>query len=230
MEEKFIFRTNVETGYTLIRNDLITDKTLSWEARGLLEYLLSKPDNWVVVKQDLINASPAGFKKITTILKELIAAGYIKRLQFRNKKGQWEWHTWVYDVPQPLPIPPKRVHGKTIPPKTASGSTADGKRSNIVKTELKKTDQTNNGIKKIYIQKIGKLTPSKIKRFQKWETLYSDKWILEAMDLAVQYNKKSFGYIQAILENWKENGRNGSKPTPENVDYLEDEFAEFIEE
>ena len=88
----------------------------------------------------------------------------------------------------------------------------------------------NNGIKKIYIQEIGKLTPSKIKRFQKWEDTYSDKWILEAMDLAVQYNKKSFGYIQAILENWKENGRNGAKLTPENVDYLEDEFAEFIEE
>ena len=88
----------------------------------------------------------------------------------------------------------------------------------------------NNKLKKLYIQKIGKLTPSKIKRFQNWETLYSDKWILEAMDLAVEYNKKSFGYVQAILENWKENGRNGTKPTPENVDYLEDEFAEFIEE
>ena len=88
----------------------------------------------------------------------------------------------------------------------------------------------NNKLKKLYIQKIGKLTPSKIKRFQNWETLYSDKWILEAMDLAVKYNKKSFGYIQAILENWKENGRNGAKPTPENVDYLGDEFAEFIED
>ena len=222
MEEKFIFRTNVEKEFTVIRNALLADKTLSWSARGLLAYLLSKPDTWTVRHTDLIKMSPSGDYKVRQILKELEHAGYIRREKFRDKKGLWACNTYVYDVPQTV----QQSSVVDFPQR----STHSGKPHDIVKTELKKTDQTNNGIKKIYIQKIGKLTPSKIKRFQSWETLYSDKWILEAIDLAVQYNKKSFGYIQAILENWKENGRNGTKLTPENVDYLEDEFAEFIEE
>ena len=234
MEQKYIFRTKVETEYTVIRNELITDKILSLEARGMLVYLLSKPETWIVTKGNLIDASPAGGKKVSSILKELETAGYIKRNKFRNKKGQWEWHTWVYDKPQPLPLPPtilpKRGDGETILPKTTPGLPIDGLGVDIVSTELKKTDPQNNELKKIYIQKIGKLTPSKIRGFQKWEDAYSEKWILEAMDLAVQYNKKSFGYIQAILENWEKNGRSGAKPSPENVDYLEDKYSEFIDD
>jgi len=234
MEEKYIFRTKVEKEYTTIRNSLIKDKAISWGSRGLLIYLLSKTETWIVRKADLVSGSPASNHVIAKLLKELEVAGYIKRTRIRNKKGQWEWHTWVYDKPQSVPvgasIPHKSDVDKNQVRLSMNGEPIHGKPGYIVSTELKKTDQTNNGIKKIYIQKIGKLTPSKIKRFQNWETLYSDKWILEAMDLAVKYNKKSFGYIQAILENWKENGRNGAKLTPENVDYLSDEFAEFIEE
>ena len=226
MEEQYIFRTNVEKEYTVIRNSLITDKSLSWEARGILVYLLSKPETWVVRKSDLVAMSPISEYLTTNIIRELERSGYIKRDKHQDDKGRWTWHTWVYDKP----IPQNMGGGSTIPQNTMYGKTMPGKVGNIVSTELKKTDQTNNGIKKIYIKKIGKLTPSKIKRFQNWEKLYSDKWILEAMDLAVQYNKKSFGYVQAILENWKANGRNGAKLTPENVDYLADEFAEFIEE
>jgi len=226
MSEQYIFRTKVEKEYTTIRNSLIADKTLSWEARGLLVYLLSKPETWIVRKSDLVATSPASEYLTTNILREVEIAGYIKRKKFRNKKGQWEWHTWVYDQP----IPQNMGGGETIPQKTTPGKTMPGKLGNIIRTELKKTDLQNNELKKIYIKEIGKLTPSRIKGFQKWEDNYSEKWIIEAMDLAVQYNKKSFGYIQAILENWKQNGRNGAKPTPENVDYLEDEFAEFIEE
>lgn len=227
-EEQFIFRTKAEKEYTTIRNSLVKDKSLSWGARGLLIYLLSKPETWVVRKTDLVAMSPASNHVVARILKELEIVGYIKRDRIRNDKGQWEWHTWVYDKPNPPPIPHKpNVDQVRL---SMNGLPIHGKPGHIVSTELKKTDKQNNELKKIYIQKIGKLTPSKIKGFQKWEDTYSANWILEAIEKAVQYNKKSFGYVQAILENWGTNGRNGAKPRPENVDYLDDEFAEFIED
>ena len=72
MPEKYIFRTKSEKEYTMIRNSLMVDKSLSWEARGLLIYLLSKPETWVVMKRDLIKTSPAGEKKTTSTVTELM--------------------------------------------------------------------------------------------------------------------------------------------------------------
>ena len=116
-ETKYIFRTKVESEYTIIRNSLINDKGLNWEARGMLVYLLSKSETWVVMNSDLVKSSPSGNKKTSSILKELERTGYIKREKFRNKKGHWEWHTWVYDIPNPPPMTPKRYDGETITPK-----------------------------------------------------------------------------------------------------------------
>ena len=139
MEEKYIFRTKSEKEYTVIKNKLLNDKSLSWEARGMLVYLLSKPDTWIVKKQDLIESSPAAGKKTARILKELETTGYIKRNKFRNEKGQWEWHTWVFDLPNPPSILPKRGDGETILPKPMHG-----KGVNIVSTELEKTEIKSN--------------------------------------------------------------------------------------
>ena len=32
--------------YTVVHNELIEDSQLTWKARGILVYLLSKPDHW----------------------------------------------------------------------------------------------------------------------------------------------------------------------------------------
>lgn len=234
MVEKFIFRTKAEKEYTVIRNSLIVEKKLSWEARGLIIYLLSKPETWIVMKKDLIEASPAAGKKISSILKELEIVGYIKRNKFRNVKGQWEWHTWVYDMPQPPPIPPKRGDGPTILPKTTHGEATPGNGANIVSTELKKKDIKNNekediylkdNIHQLYKNNIGELDKNTVTGIQKWKEKYSEKWIIDAIEKAIQYNKKTFGYINAILENRKKNSKNKD----EDKDYMKDEFAEFIE-
>jgi len=85
-------------------------------------------------------------------------------------------------------------------------------------------------ILRLYKDKIGKLNTSRISGIKEWEGKYSEKWIIEAIDKAVQYNKKSLGYVQAILENWEKNGKNGAKMKTERRGYLEDLFAEFIED
>jgi hypothetical protein len=102
MSEQYIFRKHREKDWTIIPNDLLQDKTLSWEARGLLCYLISRPKDWAVRKKDLENQSPVGEYAVATILKELEEARYIYRQKTRNKKGQWVWITWVFDEPYPI--------------------------------------------------------------------------------------------------------------------------------
>ena len=110
MTDRYIFKKKVFDDYTVLANPLIKDKSLSWQARGLLVYLLSKPDNWTVTKQDLAGQSPAGGDAVATILKELESKFYVKRNKFQNELGRWEWETFVFD--EPYTIPPRTVHGQ----------------------------------------------------------------------------------------------------------------------
>ena len=47
------------------------NKELSWGARGMLAYLLTKPDDWQVNTTELIKSSPAGKAKVQTLINEL---------------------------------------------------------------------------------------------------------------------------------------------------------------
>lgn len=85
--------------YLAVENALFEDKELSWEARGVQGYLLSKPDNWQVPVYDLVRHGPAGEHKISRILRELQAAGYISRRRITRPDGTFEWETEVYETP-----------------------------------------------------------------------------------------------------------------------------------
>jgi hypothetical protein len=55
----------------------IDDEKLTWAAKGMLAYFMSKPPDWRVIKADLINRSSDGRKTVDRILHELIDAGYV---------------------------------------------------------------------------------------------------------------------------------------------------------
>ena len=85
--------THLEDCYTIVPNSTLTDN-LSWEAIGVLTYLLSKPKNWKVSVAHLVNHSkkcgyPSGRDKIRRILTELVEAGYLMRSDSRNETGKF---------------------------------------------------------------------------------------------------------------------------------------------
>ena len=83
-----ILRVPKERNFTVLDNRLLTDKALSWEARGLLCYLLSKPDDWQVRLYDLIRRGPAGEHKIRRTLEALQVTEFFKlnhRALMRNE-------------------------------------------------------------------------------------------------------------------------------------------------
>lgn len=91
---------NSEHPYTRISNEVLQNKALSFEAKGMLVYLLSKPDDWVVRVNDLVNASPAGKAKTRRIIKELEGTGYLLRDRVNDgDENRYYWHTRVYESP-----------------------------------------------------------------------------------------------------------------------------------
>ena len=84
-----IFKIKHKNNYTCISNQIIQNESLSFEARGLLSYLLSLPTEWAVSREDLINRSPnAKRKRINAIISELERFGYIHKIKHRDVNGR----------------------------------------------------------------------------------------------------------------------------------------------
>ena len=91
-----IIRTSkTDDPYARISRGLLQDHNLSYEARGLAAYLLSKPTDWEIEVADLIKQSPDGRDKVYRILKELSQFGYLQKRQARTDGGKLEQVEYV---------------------------------------------------------------------------------------------------------------------------------------
>jgi len=98
--KRAIFRLPKVEQYFCVDNGLFSDGRLSWEARGLMGYLLSKPDDWRVRIYDIVARGPAGREKIRRMLFELMEGGYLNRRRIALPNGRFEWETQVYEAPE----------------------------------------------------------------------------------------------------------------------------------
>jgi len=85
--------------YTMISNVTLQDTSVSLEARGLLTYLLSKPDAWVVIVTWLQEEMNVGRVKLNRIIKELETAGYIVTRVIREDGQIVRYERIVYESP-----------------------------------------------------------------------------------------------------------------------------------
>jgi DNA replication protein len=60
---------------------------------------------------------------------------------------------------------------------------------------------------RLYEENIGPLTPLIADALRDAEETYTPEWVAEAITLAVEHNKRSWRYCEAILKRWKEEGR-----------------------
>ena len=61
----------------------------------------------------------------------------------------------------------------------------------------------------LYEQNIGPLTPLLAEELMEAEDTYPAAWIEDAFREAVELNKRSWRYIQRILERWAAEGKDG---------------------
>jgi hypothetical protein len=66
----------------------VEDDRLSWAARGLLCYLLSRPDDWKVLVNDLRKRGNLGRDGTYRLLRALRTVGYARFLPLRDTNGR----------------------------------------------------------------------------------------------------------------------------------------------
>jgi hypothetical protein len=132
-----------DTGWYALARNIAEDHRLGWAARGLLVYLLQKPDDWRVSVSALVNETsaarlPTRRDGIYSLLQELVAAGYLQRHQARGGAGRLNEIDYTVHE-QPSDKPPLTAQPDTAQPYTARPDTAD---PTLPKTEI------NQGLKK----------------------------------------------------------------------------------
>lgn len=137
-----------QSNFYILDKRISEDGTLTWAARGLLIFLLGKPDHWKVSIEHLRGESeasrkPSGRDALYAMLDELIAAGYVKRTINHKADGTLNGYDYVvYDEPvtlgdaedAPCPGLPDTVAPCTGLPCTAEPSTAN---PTLVNTDTK---------------------------------------------------------------------------------------------
>ena len=102
--------------YVLITREAMQDEQLTFEARGVLAYLLSKPDDWQLRVTDLQRSGNMGKNRTYRIINELLEVGYMQRRdQHKNEDGTWSASCYfVFETPQtPCPRNPHTENGDT---------------------------------------------------------------------------------------------------------------------
>lgn len=95
-----ILRRHLSTGYTVLPTATLEDARLSFRARGILAYLLAKPDSWKVAADRISKAGKEGIEAVRTALRELRDAGYYRVVTERLADGTFHRITEVYDQAQ----------------------------------------------------------------------------------------------------------------------------------
>lgn len=133
-----------EGNFYLLNKTISEDQRLSWGARGMLVFLLGKPDHWKVSPAHLrgetaSSAKPTGRDGIYGLLDELINAGYVRREQPRTEAGVLGEVTYLVSE-SPLPDLPYPAEPHTARPHTANPTlvSIEGKQG------LKKAVSTEN--------------------------------------------------------------------------------------
>ena len=87
-------RVEKTKNYSVISNEFIRREDLSWKAKGILTYILTLPDDWVININEIMTHATEGEKAFRSGWKELKDAGYVNRYPVRdkdsNKITHWE--------------------------------------------------------------------------------------------------------------------------------------------
>ena len=103
--DTLIFHAAHAVKYTVIANATICDANLSWKARGILAYLLSKPGDWKVIVSHLeTQSNEDGKASVVAGLAELERHFYLRKTRRPKIKGQFDgWDVEVFEEPYKTP-------------------------------------------------------------------------------------------------------------------------------
>lgn len=132
-----VMRVVKNKDYSTVHNGFINNKNLSFKAKGILLYFLSKPDNWEFYLKEMAKNSKDGVESIKAGISELENLGYIHKSLKRSDNGKLSggYDYTVYEIPQPK-------QENTVSVKNLSDNLPIKENRSLINTEL--SNNTNN--------------------------------------------------------------------------------------
>ena len=163
MDNKSIIRVqkNKNNPFVMIDKRILSNSTLSWKAKCILIYLLSKPDNWKIMITDLVKQSTDGRDSVQSGIKELIHARYIISERTRGEGGKYSAYEYIV-LEEPHDITVSTTNGFSTSGFSTSGKSATNN------TDVTKTDINNKEYRPIIkktLKRAPKTNPSKYDGF-----------------------------------------------------------------
>lgn len=212
--------------YVMLNKTCLCDEKLSWKAKGLHSYLLSLPDDWKIYVEDLKNRSKDGRESTSNTIKELINAGYVKRIAKRDNEtnkfiGGFEYE--VYEIPIAIvdDLPKKGKSRESGNPKTGKTDNRENREpanpsllnnklilNNKLKVSKYVSEEDNNLslISKIYQENVGPIYPASTE----WIIEVSEKFEVDlfkrAVEICIDKSNVTQGYLKGILKKWDAQG------------------------
>lgn len=206
-------RKLAQTNYTVIDNQIIRDETLSWKAKGVFAYLWSMPENWDFYETEVMTHAKDGRDALRSAIKELQAAGYMRRQRTRNEKGQVKTSDWeLSDKPmlekptQAKPTQEKPMQGDPTLPST-NGLSTDLQITDGTNDDDEGHPQTDDPVKKSWVN-LWADEPNAIvgAKLREWSQNLNPELVCFAIQVAGEHSVKVSGalkYLTRVIEGWQ---------------------------
>lgn len=132
-----VIKVKILKGFTILANAVLENPRLSFKAKGLWAYCMSRPDDWEFHVEHLATVSKEKKRAIYAALEELILEGLVIKSQANKKKGERKGQEGfapveytIYPLPQAVP--------EEIKKKIAQRRFARAQKSTLIRTDLNK--------------------------------------------------------------------------------------------
>ena len=214
MSNERIHRVHKEKNFVMLDKGFLANTNLSLKAKGLLAYVLSLPDDWVIYTEEITKHHKDGKAAVLSAFKELEEQGHVKRERVRDTNGQLKgYKTTVYETP----LTENRLSevGKTEVGKTEVGKSSTTKNYST-KNDFTKNDLTNistttgenefQQLAEVYMNKINQNIAAVHEFLEDDLNEFGLDLLIEAINEAALSNIRNYKYVRGILNGWKDRG------------------------
>lgn len=144
-EEILIKRTKRKDNFTIINNKILQNKEMSFAAKGLLCYILSLPDDWILYNSKIMDDFSVGRDRLRRWFKEIEKSGYLCRIdRIRGEDGRYAGLAYLFYEESILGLNPRpeKQPVEPRPEKPPTGFPPTGKQ-HLQRTNILNTNNTN---------------------------------------------------------------------------------------
>jgi hypothetical protein len=232
-----IFRVekNPDNPFVMIDRRVIENPKLSWKAKGLLAYLLSRPDNWVVRFRDLVKHAPDGAHTVRAAMKELRDVGHVVVETEREGGRITKWIYHIHEAPPDYVF--QKVEKQEVEKQHVEKRAFNNKDS--TKTDSTKKKLIINPITAgLFLDAFGQFNSQKEQ--ERWGTLYDSVGPDRAAELIAWASKKEIHLanrpslidaLETAAKKWKttEQRKQTAAQSGDYHAYVGGQYADFIE-